>query len=112
VGRDADGLYAALHANKQNILLRLTKMRQELAEWQSLLEAEGDESVASAEEDKVSPLLAALQEAVQAREIWEAQATFKNWDEQPASPAAAVESSGFLRQMFLGGLGNRQRNKK
>lgn len=112
MGRDADGLFAALQANKQNVLLKLTKMRQELAEWQRLLEAEGNEGAAPAEEGKVNPLLAVLKEAVQAREGWEAQAMLKNWDEQTNTPAAPAESSGFLRQMFLGGLGNRQRNRK
>lgn len=112
MGRDADGQYAALQANKQNVLLKLTKMRQELAEWQRLLEAEGNEGAAPAEEGKVNPLLAVLKEAVQAREGWEAQAMLKNWDEPTNTPAAPVESSGFLRQMFLGGLGNRQRNRK
>jgi prephenate dehydrogenase len=109
MGSDANGLYAALQANKQNVLLKLTKMRQELAEWQSLLEAE---STTPAEEGKLQPLLAALKDAVQARESWEAQAFLKNWDDQPSTPAATPESAGFLRQMFLGGLGNRQRNRK
>jgi prephenate dehydrogenase len=117
VGHDAEGLYAALQANRQNVVLKLGQIRQELAEWQSLLEAEDDPSTAQTEsrpteEEKVNPLRAALKDAVQAREIWETQAVLKNWDEQPSAPAQSVESSGFLRQMFLGGLGNRQRKGK
>jgi len=49
--------------------------------------------------------------AVQERQSWETQTIVKNWEEQPAAPATA-EASGFLKQMFLGGLGNRQRNRK
>jgi prephenate dehydrogenase len=113
VGGNAAALFAALQANKQNVVQKLRMMRQELAEWQAWLEAESvDAGDASAEEGKAHPLLAALTEAVQARDSWEAQAILKNWEEQSNAPAAAAESSGFLRQMFLGGLGNRQRNRK
>jgi prephenate dehydrogenase len=114
VGGDAAALFAALQANKQNIVIKLQKMRQELAEWQALLESDGDAITASADAQAVTvhPLLAALTEAVQARTSWETQVILKNWEEQPDAPAAKVESSGFLRQMFLGGLGSRPRKGK
>lgn len=116
LGSDGAGIYAALQANKQSVVLKLKQLRQELAEWQRWLEEEVEAGPAqSAGENETAPsgpLLAALQEAVQARQMWEAQAILKNWDEQPVAPATSAESSGFLRQMFLGGLGNRQRKGK
>jgi len=131
-GSDATALYSALQANKESVLVKLRSLRQELAEWQALLEdddlgapaamlgatasnptttAAGSANTSNTEEAKMHPLLSALTEAVAARQIWEAQAMLKNWEELPTTPAAA-ESTGFLRQMFLGGLGNRQRNRK
>lgn len=119
MGGDATALFAALQANKQSVLLKLQEMQRELAEWQALLESEvtldaatSQDNEKQADEKRVHPLLAALKEAVQARDSWETQAIVKNWEEQPSAPATTAESSGFLRQMFLGGLGNRQRNRK
>ncbi|MCC6457419.1 MAG: prephenate dehydrogenase [Caldilineaceae bacterium] len=111
VGGDAAALFAALQANKQSVVLKLQKMRQELAEWQVLLENDAENTIKSDNTQAVTvhPLLAALTEAVQARSSWETQVILKNWEEQPDAPVAKAESSGFLRQMFLGGLGNRQR---
>lgn len=132
VGGDATALYAALQANKSSVLMKLESLRQELAEWQEWLEydvpatpsvvtdgtatsgtksPESNQGGAKEAEDKESPLLAALVDAVQARQSWEAQAVLKNWEEQAPAPAG-TESSGFLRQMFLGGLGNKQRKGK
>jgi hypothetical protein len=123
IGSDAAGLYAALKANKQSVLLKLQSLRQELAEWQELLETDGE--LAPVAEGKTAgkadgkeakplptPLMAALKEAVQARETWETQVIVKNWEEQPNAPAAAAEASGFLKQMFLGGLGKGKGNRK
>ena len=118
IGSDAAGLFAALKANKQSVLLKLQSLRQELAEWQSLLEDDGElapvvEGKPEGKESKPAPtpLMAALTEAVQARETWETQVIVKNWEEQPA-PASAPEASGFLKQMFLGGLGKGKGNRK
>jgi prephenate dehydrogenase len=115
---EAASLLASLHANKANVLMKLRAFQQELDEWQMWLEQ--SEEIPTPQDEKaektdvpVSPLLAALTEAVMARQTWETQVFMKNWEEQPATaPAAAVESTGFLRQMFLGGLGNRQRSRK
>lgn len=122
IGGDAAALFAALQANKESVLMKLRVLRQELADWQELLEAETlglpttEETTRDKRDEKeeknIDPLLAALTEAVQARQTWEAQVILKNWEEQTNSPAAAPEASGFLKQMFLGGLGNRQRNRK
>jgi prephenate dehydrogenase len=119
LGGDAAGLFAALQANRESVLVKLRALRQELAEWQTLLEMESDdlpakeESPKAKEDDKPKhPLLAALTDAVEARQVWETQAIVKNWDEQPNASASGVESSGFFKQMFLGGLGSRQRNRK
>lgn len=124
MGGDAAAMFAALQANKESVLLKLRALREELAEWEELLAAEPVEPVGQKASDKDrdnkdgdaeanrSPLLRALADAVEARLAWEAQTILKNWDEQPTSPAAAVESTGFFRQMLLGGLGSRQRNRK
>ena len=116
VGGDAAALFAALQANKAGVLMKLRTLRQELGEWQALLEAvdsvdvgEDDTTSADGKESKPS-LLAALTEAVAARETWETQVIVKNWEEMPSGPTAA-ESSGFLRQMFLGGLGKGNQRK-
>ena len=120
VGGDAAALLAALQANKEGVLMKLRTLRQELDDWQTWLEAEGAEEIDAAALDgadakdaaEKSPLLAALTEAVDARSTWESQVIVKNWEETPNSTTAAAESSGFLKQMFLGGLGNRQRKNK
>jgi prephenate dehydrogenase len=121
MGGDAAALFAALHANKTSLLLKLRALRHELAEWEALLEEDApvvaiqddrERSSKKKEEATKTPLLLALEEAVGARETWEGQVILKNWEEQPNAPAPANEPSGFLRQMFLGGLGNRQRTKK
>ncbi len=125
MGSDAAGLFAALQANKQNVALKLRQLRQELAEWQTLLESEigGNEAsnapVAQAkdakgknEESAAHPLLTALEDAVVERGVWEGQAMLKNWEEAPGA-TTNPESAGFLRQMLLGGMGgNRQRKGK
>lgn len=109
VGGDAAGLFAALQANKESVVVKLRALRQELAEWQELLEAEMPETGEG--EAKPHPLMAALGEAVQARQTWESQAILKNWEEQPNAPAGTPEASGFLKQMFLGGLGGNRKRK-
>jgi prephenate dehydrogenase len=129
-GSDAAALYSTLQANRESVLLKLRSLQQELAEWQEMLEGDGAVAPAATptqvttgagnsnakrtekgESAPMTPLLAALTEAVAARQTWEAQALLKNWEESVATPTS-VESGGFLRQMFLGGLGNRQRNRK
>jgi prephenate dehydrogenase len=132
LGSDAAGLFAALQANRENVILKLRQLRQELAEWQTLLETELETPVGEVEssekagkakakdakgrnakeEAEVHPLLAALEYVVTERGTWEAQTVVKNWEETPGNSAAAAESSGFLKQMFLGGLGNRQQKRK
>lgn len=122
MGSDAEAIFAALQANKESVLMKLRGLQQELAEWQELLEAvepaqnrpneKGKEQAADEEGATASRLMAALQDAVQARQTWEAQVILKNWEEQPTTSTGIGESSGFLRQMFLGGLGSRPRNRK
>jgi prephenate dehydrogenase len=117
MGSDAAGLFAALQANKQNVALKLRQLRQELAEWQTLLESETGRDEASdgkgkGEEGAAHPLLTALEDAVVERGVWEGQAMLKNWEEAPGA-TTNPESAGFLRQMLLGGMGgNRQRKGK
>ncbi len=105
-GENAKALFASLQANRQNVALKLQHLRQELVGWQELLEVE-------VAEGETHPLLAALEEAVAARSQWEGQALIKSWDEAPAPSAATAESSGFLRQMFLGNrVGSKRSDKR
>jgi prephenate dehydrogenase len=105
MGDNATAIFATLLANRENVALKLQQMRQELAEWQALLTAD-------APEEGKHPLLTALEEAVAERSQWEGQALIKSWDEAPASATAAAESSGFLRQMFLGNLMGKRTDKR
>lgn len=103
MGDDAAALYASLRANRQNLLFRIRQLQQELGDWHDLLA--GDDIA-----DKTSPLLGALEKAVEARLTWEGQAILKSWEDKPAASSQGVEAGGFFRQMFLGNLGGR-RNK-
>lgn len=103
LGSNPAGLFAALQGNKQNIALRLRQLREELAVWAELLEAEP-------EGDEKHPLLAALENAVEERDVWEAQTITKNWEERPTTGSSNINSGGFLRQMFLGNLMGKKGN--
>jgi prephenate dehydrogenase len=105
LGENAKGLFAGFQANRENVKLKLIQLRQELAEWQELLDA-------APEGDAPHPLLGALEEAVQARSVWEGQALIKSWEETPTTSPAQAESSGFLRQMFLGNFGGKRSDKR
>ena len=58
---------------------------------------------------KKPALVSALEQAVAARDEWEAQAILKNWDEMPKSSDMKQESGGLFRQMFFGNLMGRRR---
>lgn len=105
LGENAHALFAALQANRENVKLKLIQLRQELAVWQELLDA-------APEGDAPHPLLAALDEAVQARSVWEGQALIKSWEETPRTATPQAESSGFLRQMFLGNFMGKRPDKR
>jgi prephenate dehydrogenase len=104
-GDNAKAIFATLQANRQNVALKLQQLRHELAGWQELLEAE-------AEAGETHPLLAALEQAVAERSQWEGQALIKSWDEAPSAASATAESSGFLRQMFLGNMMGKRTDKR
>jgi prephenate dehydrogenase len=100
VGDNAAAIYEALRANRENLLVRIRQMQQELGQWATLLEAE----LPVEEEGKAAkdPLLTALELVVQERITWEGQSLRKEWDETPAAAQGTTEASGFFRQMFLG----------
>jgi prephenate dehydrogenase len=98
LGDNAELLTSAWQANRENLLLRLEQLRQELTEWQQWLAA--DPAVNGEAE---STLGAAVEQVVQERLQWEGQAMLKQWEDPPKPPARA-EGRGMLQQMFLGGL--------
>ncbi|GIV79411.1 MAG: prephenate dehydrogenase [Litorilinea sp.] len=106
-GAGAQQLFSTLTGNRENILLRIEQLQQELAEWRELL-------LATPEPDEKHPLLAALEEAMHARTRWEAQALLKNWEESPGTgQSREAEGAGMFRQMFLGGfMGRRPRDRE
>jgi prephenate dehydrogenase len=97
VGQNAGALFQEFQANRQNLVYRIKQMQRELGEWAALLEttpAEGEKH----------PLLAALEQVVEERITWEAQALLQKWDAPPSTAQVTAEGSGFLRQMFFGNL--------
>ncbi len=99
VGRSPDHLFAAMRANRANLLVRLEQFERELAAWKQWLQAE-------VEDETQDPLLIALTETASERERWEAQAIFHNWN--PAPTPEEENSPGILRQLFLGNLGGKR----
>ena len=94
--RSAQSLYAELMANRMNVLQRLDQFTRELAAWRAWLATE-DSS------DAQHPLHIALADVEAERFRWEGQALRHEWAPN-AALASQEESSGMLRQMFLGGL--------
>jgi prephenate dehydrogenase len=99
LGDNAAQLFDAWQSNRENLLLRLTQLRQTLADWQELLSAEADA-------EGHHPLQTALEQVVHDRLEWEGQAMLKAWDEAPRSEK--VESRNMFQQMFFGGLMGRR----
>ncbi|MBX3014535.1 MAG: prephenate dehydrogenase/arogenate dehydrogenase family protein [Caldilineaceae bacterium] len=100
----ASQLFGTFLNNRANLLQRIDQLQQELIMWRDLLNA------TPADEEK-HPLLSTLEQIVQQRELWEAQAMLKRWDE-PATPSAAPEARGMFRQMFFGNMGGRKTDRK
>ncbi len=96
-----DQLYAALDTNRASLVLRIDQLQRELAEWKTLLEAD----VTDGEDN---PLLTQLQEAVNERQHWAAQAELKHWDGAAPALEDVDGQPGFMRQLFLGGMFNRK----
>jgi prephenate dehydrogenase len=102
-GRSAANLYAALRANRANLLPRVQQFERELAAWKRwLMEDDG-----TGEED-VHPLEAAIADSHAERARWEAQAQLQDWTPS-GQPVEEAPSPGLLRQMFLGNLGGKKR---
>ncbi len=108
LSHSAQQLFDALLSNRDNLLYRIEQIQREMDQWVQFLTAEP-------EAEGKHPLLAALETVVAEREQWEVQTIVKKWEESPqtAQPAAA-DSTGILRQMFLGNLMGRRpdRNDK
>jgi prephenate dehydrogenase len=100
-------LYGALTANRAALIQRLDQMQAELAEWRALLADESATDGSVDDQKGKDPLLAALEEVVNARETWEAQAFLKRWEDAPTTGAAA-ESKGMFRQMLFGNMMGRR----
>ncbi len=98
----AEHLFGAFQANREQLLFRIDQLQQALADWRELLTAE-------AQPDQPHPLLTTLEQTVQARVEWEAQAVLKNWD--IASEPIPVEAKGSIRQMFFGNLLGKPKNR-
>jgi prephenate dehydrogenase len=103
-GDDAMAIGQGLLDNRENLLLRLKQVQQELAAWAALLEAP---SVPG----EIHPLVLALDEVVVEREVWAAQAMTKRWEDS-GTQAPVQSQGGFLRQMFLGGMGGRRTDRR
>lgn len=103
LGENAAQLFHTLRANRDNVARRLAQLQDELARWQSLLEA--DEPTA----DEDHPLLVALEQVVQERSLWEAEALTHTFEPGPGE-ADGDANAGMFRQLFLGGLGRRKQS--
>jgi len=91
----ASELFGALQNNRANLLQRIDQLQNELVHWRGLLEAEGAP-------DTKHPLLATLEQVVEQREQWEAQAYLKRWDDSAPTTTPPAETGGMFRQMFFG----------
>lgn len=102
----AKELLGAFLSNRVNLRQRIDLLQEELATWRELLEA----TPAAGEKH---PLLTLLEQVVEQRQVWEAQAFLKRWDD-PATPPTqpATEARGMFRQMFFGNLGGRGKERK
>lgn len=104
LGGSAEQLYSSLRANREQVLLRLRQMQQELAEWAEMLSNEPEEG----EEDV---LLTTLEDVEYERNDWEVHAELKNWEEgSPALERKDVQQAGLFRQMFFGNMFGRNRS--
>jgi prephenate dehydrogenase len=102
-GRSAENLYAAMRANKANLLPRIQQFERELAAWKRWLMEED-----STGEEEIHPLEAAIADSHAERARWEAQAEIQDWT--PSGQAVEeAPAPGLLRQMFLGNLGGKKR---
>jgi prephenate dehydrogenase len=100
----ADELFGALLHNRANLLQRIDQLQQELDSWRDLLEV-------NPPSDEKHPLLTTLQQVVEQRQLWEAQAFLKRWEDTTATPSQPPEARGMFRQMFFGNMGSRKTQK-
>ncbi|MEZ4868941.1 MAG: prephenate dehydrogenase/arogenate dehydrogenase family protein [Caldilineaceae bacterium] len=93
-------LFSALQANRDNLLVRIDQLQQELNGWRELLALEPAE-------DEKHPLLSQLEAIVEERLRWEGQVILKRWDD-PVTPSQNEETRGMFRQMFFGNMMGRR----
>ena len=103
IGDNAGQIFRALRENRANLALRLAQLQDELARWQSLLDADDPLD----EEDH--PLLAALESITEGRAQWEAEALSHSFEAGPGESGNDA-GAGMFRQLFLGGLGRRKQS--
>ena len=103
---NAKELLGAFLSNSANLRQRIDQLQEELATWRALLDATpaGDEK---------HPLQPILEQVVEQRQVWEAQAFLKRWDDPATPPSQApTEGRSMFRQMFFGNLGGRAKDRK
>ncbi|MEZ4735750.1 MAG: prephenate dehydrogenase [Caldilineaceae bacterium] len=98
-------LFGALQNNRENLLQRIDQLQQELSVWRELLERE-------AAPDETAPLLTTLEQVVEQRQQWEAQAFLKRWEDPATTPNQTAEARGMFRQMLFGNMGARRDTRK
>lgn len=96
-GGNAQQMFDAFMSDRENLVMRIDQIQQELSQWHTFL------SMEEAPEGEEHPLLAALKESVDERLNWESQVTLKHWDDPVEAPADEA-GGGMLRQMFFGSM--------
>lgn len=103
---NAKELLGAFLSNGANLRQRIDQLQEELATWRTLL----DTTPAA---DEKHPLQMILEQVVEQRQVWEAQAFLKRWDDPATPPSqASTEGRSMFRQMFFGNLGGRAKDRK
>ncbi len=101
IGGSAAQIGRGLLANRENVGRQIALMQAEFERWQELL------TVDDPADGSAHPIVAAIQELLEARNVWEHQSQTGDWDSTPL-PLSKNESNGLLRQMLLGNLGKRK----
>lgn len=102
---NAQELLGAIENNRDNLLQRIDQLQQELTVWRELLERETTAG-------EKNPLLATLEQVVEQRQQWEAQAFLKRWEDTSVAQNQSAEARGMFRQMFFGNMGGRREDRK
>jgi prephenate dehydrogenase len=104
LGANAQQLFRAFGENRENLTRRVQELQEELDRLLALLATEPTPETA----DEPPPLLVELESAAKARADWENQSRAAKWDDPNVAAAQGGESTGFLRQLFLGNIGKKK----